>query len=136
MTAEDGRRKVLVVEDDVDVRDLVVLSLNHAGFDVLVEGDGAAGLDLALEEQPDLVILDWMMPRLSGVEVCRALRADPRAEGTSVLLLTSRAQEGDIDQGFEAGANDYMVKPFRGRELVSRVDSLLAQRRRLPVPPA
>jgi len=129
--------KVLVVEDDVDVRDLVVLSLNHAGFDVLVEGDGAAGLDRALAELPDVVILDWMMPRPNGVEVCRALRADPRAEHIGVLLLTSRAQETDIDQGFEAGANDYMVKPFRARELVSRVDSLLAQsRRRLPVPPA
>jgi DNA-binding response OmpR family regulator len=128
--------KVLVVEDDVDVRDLVVLALNHAGFDVLVEGDGAAGLDRALEELPDVVILDWMMPRPNGVEVCRALRADPRAEHIGVLLLTSRAQESDIDQGFEAGANDYMVKPFRARELISRVGALIPRSRRLPVPPA
>jgi DNA-binding response OmpR family regulator len=68
-----------------------------------------------------------MMPGLTGVEVCRAMRADPRAKNTTILLLTSRAQEADIDQGFTAGADDYMVKPFRGRELVSRVKSLTAQ---------
>lgn len=122
--------RVLVVEDDEDVRDLVVLSLTRAGYEVLSHGNGEAGLALVLDERPDLVILDWMMPGLSGVEVCRAMRADPRAEGIGVLLLTSRAQETDIDQGFAAGANDYMVKPFRGRELVSRVESLLTKKRR------
>ncbi len=121
--------KVLVVEDDVDVRDLVALSLVKAGFDVLTEADGKSGLALAQHQQPDVVILDWMMPRMTGVEVCRAMRADPRTEKTGILLLTSRIQEADIDQGFAAGADDYMVKPFRGRELVSRVDSLLANRR-------
>ncbi len=121
--------KVLVVEDDVDVRDLVALSLVKAGFDVLTEADGKSGLTLAQHQQPDVVILDWMMPRMTGVEVCRAMRADPRTEKTGILLLTSRIQEADIDQGFAAGADDYMVKPFRGRELVSRVESLLANRR-------
>jgi DNA-binding response OmpR family regulator len=118
--------KVLVVEDDADVRDLVVLSLANAGIDVLSEGDGQTGLVVASREQPDVVILDWMMPQMTGVDVCRALRADPRTEHIKVLLLTSRAQEADIGLGFDAGANDYMVKPFRGRELVSRVASLLA----------
>jgi DNA-binding response OmpR family regulator len=73
--------------------------------------------------------LDWMMPGLSGVEVCRAIRADPRTKSIAVLMLTSKAQEADIDQAFTAGADDYMVKPFRGRELVSRVRSLVAQDR-------
>ena len=121
---------VLVVEDDADVRDLVVLSLTHAGFAVSTRGDGEAGLAAALAEQPEVVILDWVMPRLTGVEVCRALRADPRGVGVSVLLLTSRAHEGDIDQGFEVGADDYMVKPFRARELTSRVDTLIANKTR------
>lgn len=116
--------KVLVVEDDVDIQDLVISLLSRAGYDVLAEGNGDAGLATALTQQPDLVILDWMMPGLSGVDVCRALRADPRAKNIPVLLLTSRAQEADIDQAFTAGADDYMVKPFRGRELVSRVQSL------------
>ena len=121
---------VLVVEDDADVRDLVVLSLTHAGFEVSTRDNGVAGLAAALDEQPEVVILDWVMPRLSGLEVCRALRADPRGAEASVLLLTSRAQEGDIDQGFAVGANDYMVKPFRARELTSRVDTLIANRKR------
>jgi DNA-binding response OmpR family regulator len=119
--------KVLVVEDDVDIRELVVTKLTRAGYDVLAEADGQAGLATALAEQPDLVILDWMMPRMTGVEVCEALRASPRAEHLAVLLLTSRAQEVDVDHGFTAGATDYMVKPFRGRELLSRVESLLVR---------
>ena len=119
--------KVLVVEDDEDIQEIVVSVLSRAGYDVLVEGEGEAGLAAALSQQPDLVILDWMMPGLSGVEVCRAMRADPRAKDIAVLMLTSKAQEADIDQAFTAGADDYMVKPFRGRELVSRVQTLTAK---------
>ena len=119
--------KVLVVEDDVDIRDLVISLLSRAGYDVLAEDNGEAGLASALTQQPDLVILDWMMPGLTGVDVCRAMRADLRAKDITILLLTSRAQEADIDQAFTAGVDDYMVKPFRGRELVSRVKSLTAK---------
>lgn len=118
--------KVLVVEDDVDIQDLVISLLSRAGYDVIVRGTGEAGLAAALTQQPDVVILDWMMPGMTGVEVCRALRADPRGATITVLMLTSRAQEADIDQAFTAGADDYMVKPFGGRELVSRVRSLTA----------
>lgn len=118
--------KILVVEDDVDIQDLVISLLSRAGYDVIVRGTGDAGLTAALTQQPDLVILDWMMPGMSGVEVCRAMRADPSAANITVLMLTSRAQEADIDQAFTAGADDYMVKPFGARELVSRVRSLTA----------
>jgi len=116
--------KVLVVEDDVDIQDLVVALLSRVGYDVTVEDNGDAGLAAAVSQAPDLVILDWMMPGLSGLEVCRAIRADPRGSGVPVLMLTSKAHEADIDQAFSAGADDYMVKPFRGRELVSRVRAL------------
>lgn len=119
--------KVLVVEDDVDIQDIVISVLSRDGYQVLTEGNGDAGLAAALTQQPDLVILDWMMPGLTGVEVCRAMRADPRTKDIAILLLTSRAQEADIDQAFTAGADDYMVKPFRGRELLSRVKSLTAK---------
>ena len=119
--------KVLVVEDDVDIQDIVISVLSRDGYQVLTEGNGDAGLAAALTQQPDLVILDWMMPGLTGVEVCRAMRADPRTKDIAILLLTSRAQEADIDQAFTAGADDYMVKPFRGRELVSRVQTLTAK---------
>jgi DNA-binding response OmpR family regulator len=119
--------KVLVVEDDVDIQDIVISVLSRDGYEVHTEGNGDAGLAAALTQQPDLVILDWMMPGLTGVEVCRAMRADPRTKDIAILLLTSRAQEADIDQAFTAGADDYMVKPFRGRELLSRVKSLTAK---------
>ena len=117
--------KVLVVEDDLDIQDIVVSVLARAGHEVLVEDNGDAGLAAAFSQAPDLVILDWMMPGLSGVEVCRAMRADPRGKQVAVLMLTAKAQEADIDQAFAAGADDYMVKPFRGRELSSRVTSLV-----------
>jgi DNA-binding response OmpR family regulator len=122
----EGTMKVLVVEDDVDIQDFVISLLSRPGYDVIVRGTGEAGLNAALTQQPDVVILDWMMPGMTGVEVCRALRADPRGTSITVLMLTSRAQEADIDQAFTAGADDYMVKPFEGRELVSRVRSLTA----------
>lgn len=115
---------MLVVEDDLDIQDLVIALLGRDGHDVVAEGDGWTGLAAALSRTPDLVILDWMMPGMSGIDVCRALRDDARTKDVPVLMLTSKAQEGDIDQAFTAGANDYMVKPFRGRELVSRVRAL------------
>ena len=120
--------KVLVIEDDLDIQDLVIALLGRAGHEVTAEGDGFAGLTTALAQQPDLVVLDWMMPGMSGVEVCRGLRADSRTRDVAVLMLTSKAQEADIEQAFTAGADDYMVKPFRGRELVSRVQSLAASK--------
>ncbi|TPG15896.1 response regulator transcription factor [Pedococcus bigeumensis] len=128
--------KVLVVEDDLDIQELVVSLLSRAGYGVVAENNGESGLAAALTQQPDLVVLDWMMPGLTGLEVCRAMRADPRGKTIAVLMLTSKAQEADIDQAFTVGADDYMVKPFRGRELVSRVNALTAKARRFETPSA
>ncbi len=121
--------KILVVEDDVDIQELVIALLSRDGYEVVAEDNGMSGLAAALSQEPDLVVLDWMMPGLSGVEVCRGMRADSRTKDVAVLMLTSKAQEADIDQAFTAGADDYMVKPFRGRELVSRVRALTAASR-------
>ena len=118
--------RILVVDDDADIRELVTMKLTSAGYDVSTAADGEAGLAALLEHQPDLVVLDWMMPGLTGIEVCRALRADPRTVNTPVLLLTARAQEADIVHGFAAGADDYVVKPFSASELAARVEALLA----------
>ena len=120
---------VVVVDDDPDISALVAMKLSNVGYSVTVESDGEPGLATALDEQPDLVVLDWMMPGLTGIEVCRALRDDPRTASTVVLLLTARAHEEDIERGFAAGADDYLVKPFSVRELVNRVDALLARGR-------
>ena len=95
--------KVLVVEDDRDIQDLVVALLTREGHDVRAEDEGVAGLAAALSRSPDLVILDWMMPGMNGIDVCRAIRADPRTKHIPVLMLTSKAQEADIDQAFTGG---------------------------------
>ena len=115
--------RVLVVDDDPVIADLVAFRLGRLGLEISVESDGEAGLAAVRALHPDLVVLDWMMPRMNGLEVCAALRADadPAVAGVPVILLTAKAQESDVERGFVAGATDYVVKPFSPRELVSRV---------------
>jgi DNA-binding response OmpR family regulator len=119
--------RVLVVDDDPVIADLVAFRLTRLGLDVSVETDGQAGLAAARELRPDLVVLDWMMPRMNGLEMCAALRAEPDEQlaRTPVLLLTAKAQEPDLERGFAAGATDYIVKPFSPRELATRVTAAL-----------
>jgi two-component system, OmpR family, response regulator MtrA len=121
--------KIVVADDDADIRDLVVFKLQHSGHDIVAVGDGAAAVAACQLEIPDLVILDVMMPGMSGLEACRAMRADPALAGVPVILLTARAQEADIENGFSVGADDYVVKPFSPRELASRVDAVLERSR-------
>jgi DNA-binding response OmpR family regulator len=121
-------RVVLIADDDADLRGLVVYRLESVGFRVLEAEDGEQAIALALEAQPDVAIVDLMMPVKNGIEVTRALRADERTAGTRVILLTSRAQEADIASGFEAGADDYVTKPFSPQELQARVNAVLARR--------
>ena len=118
---------VLVVEDDPVVADLVAFRLQRLGLGVTVETDGESGLAAARRLRPDLVVLDWLMPRMDGLEVCRALRADadPALARTPVLLLTAKSQDPDLERGFAAGATDFIAKPFSTRELVSRVTAAL-----------
>ena len=115
-------RTVLIVEDDADVVRVARAYLEREGFRVLVEGDGEAGILRARAERPDLVVLDWMLPRASGVEVLRRLRRD---SDVPVLFLTARTDEADRVLGLELGADDYLVKPFSPRELVARVAAIL-----------
>jgi two-component system phosphate regulon response regulator PhoB len=118
---------VLIVDDDPDIRDIATMKLEQAGLQVFAESDGEAGLAAALELAPDVLLLDWMMPRLTGLEVCARLREHPPTAQTPVILLTAKAQEADIERGFAAGATDYIVKPFSPRELVARVTAALAR---------
>jgi DNA-binding response OmpR family regulator len=117
----------LVVEDAPDIRLVISFVLEKAGFTVYEESDGEAGLAVAAEVRPDIVLLDWMLPAMSGIEVCRALRDNVDLGAVAVILLTARAQESDIDAGFAAGADDYIVKPFSPRELLERVQKVLAR---------
>ena len=119
---------LLLAEDDPDIRELISFRLSAAGHAVTAVEDGPSALDAAADAVPDLVLLDVMMPGLSGIDVCRALRARPETAALPVILLTARSQEADVQAGFRAGADDYMTKPFSPRELVSRIDALLARR--------
>jgi DNA-binding response OmpR family regulator len=117
----------LVVDDDPDIREVIVFMLDRIGFEVHVESDGEAGLARAIELRPDVVLVDWMMPRMSGFEVCRALHSNVNMKSVGVILLTAKAQESDVQTGFAAGADDYIVKPFSPRDLINRVQAVLAK---------
>ncbi len=118
---------VLLAEDDADIRDLVTFKLRQQGYEVRAFEDGLSALASARDEMPDLALLDVTMPGMSGLDVCRELRADPATADVPIILLTARAQESDIETGFSVGADDYVVKPFSPRELVSRVQAVLAR---------
>ncbi|HET6561249.1 MAG TPA: response regulator [Marmoricola sp.] len=117
--------KIVVADDDVDVRMLVALKLKYSGHDVVEVGDGAAAVETCRSERPDLVVLDLMMPVMSGLEACRSIKADPELAGVPVVLLTARAQNTDVDAGLAVGADAYVTKPFSPKELAARVESLL-----------
>jgi DNA-binding response OmpR family regulator len=119
---------VLVADDDEDIRSLVVYRLERSGYDVIAAHDGDAALELALERHPDLAVLDVMMPKLNGYEVTRAIREHEPTSRMPVILLTARVQEADVARGFEAGADDYIKKPFSPQELRARVQAILGRR--------
>ena len=119
---------VLVAEDDDDIRALVVYRLERSGYDVVQAQDGEEALRLAAECEPDLAILDVMMPKLDGYEVTRRLRKEEATSRLPVILLTARTQESDVSQGFAAGADDYIRKPFSPDELRARVQAILGRR--------
>ena len=120
---------VLVADDDADIRDLVAFKLEQAGFEVVAVEDGHSALEQARDRHPTLAVLDVSMPGLSGIDVCRMLRADPATAGMLIIMLTARVQEQDVEGGFSAGADDYVTKPFSPRELVSRIQALLSRAR-------
>jgi len=121
-------RTVLVADDDDDILELVAFRLERAGYEVITARDGSQALAKAQEHRPDLAVLDVMMPGLNGYEVTRQLRAEEATRAIPVILLTARVQEADVSRGFEAGADDYLRKPFSPQELRSRVQAILARR--------
>lgn len=125
--SEGARKLVLVADDDPDILDLVTFRLDRAGYEVVQARDGQEALEAALERTPDLCVLDVMMPRLDGYEVTRRLREESATKAVPIILLTARAQEADVQRGFESGATDYVKKPFSPQELRARVEALLAR---------
>jgi two-component system phosphate regulon response regulator PhoB len=120
---------VLVVEDEEALATLLDYNLDKEGFRVERAGDGEEGLLKVEEETPDLILLDWMLPKVSGVEVCRQLRAKPETRRTPILMLTARGEETDKVRGLDTGADDYVVKPFAMSELTARIRALLRRTR-------
>jgi DNA-binding response OmpR family regulator len=121
----DVRPLILVADDDPDILALVRFRLERDGYEVLSAPDGETALDLALARTPDLAILDVMMPRLDGYEVTRRLREHGPTTGIPIILLTARVQEPDLERGFEAGADDYVTKPFSPQALGERIQAAL-----------
>ena len=119
---------VLVADDDADMRELIRYRLERSGYTVVTAVDGQEAVTLAAEHVPALAVVDVMMPRLDGYEVTRRLRAAPETARMPVILLTARAQEADVAQGFAAGADDYIRKPFSPQELSARVQAILGRR--------
>lgn len=122
---------ILVVDDEVDIANLVAMNLSDEGYETHLAHSGDQALDLALKLRPDLVVLDLMLPGVDGVEVCRQLRKDPRTTATSIIMLTARNLPADRITGLEAGADDYVDKPFDVDELLARVQGRLRRARQL-----
>ena len=117
--------RLLLVEDDRALADLVSFHFERSGYDVTRTGDGEEALILAEEVKPDIILLDWMIEGISGIEVCRRLRRRPTSANTPIIMLTARGEESDRIRGFDTGADDYVTKPFSPRELVARVGAVL-----------
>jgi two-component system phosphate regulon response regulator PhoB len=117
--------KVLIVEDEDSLVTLLSYNLQAEGYAVVHTPSGGEAMMVVNEERPDIVILDWMLPGLSGIEICRQIRARPETKALPVIMLTARGEEGDRIRGLQTGADDYVVKPFSVSELVARVKALL-----------
>jgi len=124
------RPLVLVVEDEAAQQQVLQYNLRAAGYDALGAQSGTEALMLVDEETPDLIILDWMLPELSGIEICRRLKSRPETRDIPIIMLSARAEEGDRVRGLETGADDYVVKPYAVAELMARVKTNLRRTRK------
>jgi DNA-binding response OmpR family regulator len=118
---------VLVVEDDPVILRLLEVNFELEGFGVVLAHDGAEGIDAARAKKPDIIISDIMMPKMSGIELVQALRADAATASIPIILLSAKAQTGDLKSGMDSGADDYITKPFEPLDLIDRVNALLSR---------
>jgi DNA-binding response OmpR family regulator len=118
---------ILIAEDERDIRDLVAFSLRHQGHEVIATIDGESALELVYTHRPDLVLLDVRMPRLDGYEVCRRIKDDRALREIPVAFISAKGQEAEVEQGLQAGAEEYILKPFSLDDLLEKVNALLAK---------
>ena len=116
---------VLIVEDEAALVTLLRYNLERAGFEIAEAADGEEAMTIAAERKPDLILLDWMLPLVSGIEVCRRLRRQPDTRSIPIVMLTARGEEGDKLRGLDSGADDYITKPFSPSELIARIRAVL-----------
>ncbi|OUX43519.1 MAG: phosphate regulon transcriptional regulatory protein PhoB [Rhodobacterales bacterium TMED271] len=119
------KQKVLVVEDDKDIQEIIEYNFTSEGYEVITCSDGEDAVELIRHETPDLVILDWMLPNLSGSEILRQVRSSKKIRKTPIIMLTARTEEIDKLKAFDTGADDYITKPFSNAELIARTKALL-----------
>jgi len=117
--------KILIVEDEVPIREMIAFHLARAGYETLEAGDCRSARQLLADERPDLALIDWMLPDMSGLELTRALKREKGNEDLGIIMLTARADEYDKVAGLEGGADDYVTKPFAPRELIARIQAVL-----------
>ena len=116
---------ILVVDDEEDIRDMIALSLKTAGYHVLCANDGQEGFSIAIDQKPQLIVVDWMMPVVNGLELLRRLRRDERTDEIPIIMLSAKAEVDNKTQGLDSGADDYLSKPFSPKELISRIKAVL-----------
>ena len=119
--------KIVIAEDEPDIRDLITFTLRFAGHEVLAGQNGEEGYELAKKEKPDLVMMDVRMPKLTGYEACRKIKADPEIAHIPVIFLSAKGQESEISTGMDAGADEYLLKPFAPDQLTERIRVVLAK---------
>ena len=122
-------KKILIIEDDKDIRDLISFNLSKNGYKTILSRDGEKGIEKAKNEKPDLVLLDLMLPGIHGLDVCKTLKTDSSLNKLSIIMLTALGQEEDIIKGLEAGADDYITKPFSFKILFARIKSVLRRKK-------
>jgi two-component system alkaline phosphatase synthesis response regulator PhoP len=119
--------KILIAEDEPDIRDLIAFTLRFAGYEVATCSNGEEAVQLAKKEFPDMILLDVRMPRMTGYDACKEIKADPSLKDVPVVFLSAKGQEAEIRDGMEAGAEEYLLKPFAPDQLTERVRSVLAK---------
>jgi two-component system phosphate regulon response regulator PhoB len=120
---------VLIVEDEAAIVTMLRYNLEREGFRVYTTGDGEEAVTMVKEYKPDIIVLDWMLPSLTGIEICKRLRWEQETKNTPIIMLSARGEEGDRIRGLDAGADDYMVKPFSPSELVARIKAVFRRLR-------
>ncbi len=120
--------KILIAEDERDIRDLITFTLRFAGYDVVAFPNGAEAWENAAKEQPDLILMDVRMPIMTGYEACEKIKADPTTQHIPVVFLSAKGQETEINAGYQAGATEYMLKPFAPDELTRKVKEILERK--------